>query len=61
MSIEPEPQKTANKTLKEGLRLLQKKRSGFRQKAEPFNLQTFPALCRDAATADGRFCKGLGL
>jgi hypothetical protein len=33
----------------------EKKRSGFRQKAEPFNIQMSAALCRDAATPDGRF------
>jgi len=32
----------------------EKKRSGFRQKAEPFNIQMSAALCRDAATPDGR-------
>jgi hypothetical protein len=41
------------------LKPLQMERSGFRQKAEPFNLQLFAALCRDAATADGWFFRGL--
>jgi hypothetical protein len=31
------------------------KRSGFRQKAEPFNIQMSAALCRDAATPAGQF------
>jgi hypothetical protein len=30
----------------------EKKRSGFRQKAEPFNIQMSAALCRDAATPE---------
>jgi len=34
---------------------LQKKRSDFRQKAEPFNNKRYAALCQDAATADGWF------
>jgi hypothetical protein len=37
----------------------QKERSGFRQKAESFNFQRFAALCRDAATGDEWFCRGL--
>ncbi len=37
------------------------KRNGFRQKAEPSNFKKFAALCRDAAAADGRFCRGLNL
>ena len=41
------------------LKPLQMERSGFRQKAEPFNLQLFAALCRDAATADDWFFRGL--
>jgi hypothetical protein len=40
-------------------RPLQKWRSGFRQKAAFFNFQDFAAPCRDAATVDGWFCKGL--
>src|ERR1039458_1392212 len=34
-------------------RRVQKRRSGFRQKAAFFNVQRFAALCRDAATVDG--------
>jgi hypothetical protein len=41
--------------LTDRLEPLQKKRNGFRQKAEPFNNKRHAALCRDAATADGWF------
>src|ERR1035437_2144193 len=36
---------------------LQKGRSGFRQKAALSNFQGFAALCRDAVTVDGWFCR----
>src|SRR5208283_4036148 len=41
--------------------IMQKERSGFRQKAEPFNFHRFAALCRDAATANDRYCRGFDL
>jgi hypothetical protein len=48
-------------TDKHGLSPLQKRHSGFRQKAAFFNSQGFAALCRDAATFDGCLCRGLKL
>ena len=41
-------------TAKPNWRLLQNSRSGFRQKAAPFNFLKFAALFRDAATSDWR-------
>jgi hypothetical protein len=39
------------------MRPLQKERSGFRQKAALLNFKMFAALCRDAAAANGLFCR----